>query len=203
MAADRAVMSEGLYMTEEQYLALDDATDGNYEYYNGYVVMVRPPSSAYGAPVPLDMAGGSPVHAELCIRIGGLIDQALGDTPCHVYSSDVKLSLGPDRNYYHPDLAVGCTEPGGKVITDPVLVIEVLSPATEKRDRGPKLETYKELPSIQEIVLVGSEAPEIIIYRRENHWRPYHYRSGDLVELHSLSISFPFEEVYRKIKFGA
>jgi Uma2 family endonuclease len=199
MAADRSIVSAGLYMTVEQYFALDEATDGNYEFYDGYVVMVRPPSSAYDEHATVDLAGGSPTHAALCIRLGGMLDQALTNSSCIVYSSDVKLSLGLGRNFFHPDLSVACGPLTGKILTDPVVVIEVLSPATEKRDRGAKFAAYKALPSLQEYVLVGSEAKEIIIYRRETNWRPYHYRPGDLVELISLGISFPFDAVYQKI----
>lgn len=85
------------------------------------------------------------------------------------------------------------------MLTDPVVVIEVLAPATEKRDRGDKLATYKTLPSLMEYLLVGSQVREIIIYQRENNWIPYHYQPGDLVELKSIGVSFPFDAVYRRI----
>ena len=85
------------------------------------------------------------------------------------------------------------------MLTDPVMVMEVLSSATKKRDRGDKLAVYKTLPSLMEYVLIGSEAQEIIVYRRESNWRAYHYRSGDLVELTSIGVSFPFDAVYRRI----
>ncbi len=199
MVADRSQVSDGLYMTEEQYLALDEATDGNYEFYDGYVVMLRPPSSAYDERAMLDMAGGSLAHAALSVRLGGLLDQALADGPCVAYNSDVKLKIGTARQYFHPDVSVACGEQAGKMLTDPVVVIEVLSPATEKRDRGAKFAVYKTLPSLMEYVLIGSEVQELIVYRRESNWRPYHYQSGDLVELKSLGVRFPFEAVYRRI----
>jgi len=199
MADDPSQVSDGLYMTEEQYLALDEATDGNYEFYDGYVVMLRPPSSAYDERAMFDMAGGSLAHAALCVRLGGMLDQALADGPCMAYSSDVKLKVGTTRHYFHPDVSVACESRAGNLLTDPVVVIEVLSPATEKRDRGAKFAVYKTLPSVQEYVLIGSEAQEIIVYRRESNWRPYHYRSGDLVELTSIGFSFPFDAVYRRI----
>ena len=85
------------------------------------------------------------------------------------------------------------------MLNHPVVVIEVLSPATEKRDRGSKFEAYQKLPSVQEYVLVSSTAREIIVYRRENDWRPYYYRNGDLIELKSIGVSFPFDGVYRRI----
>ena len=199
MVADRSQVSDGLYMTEEQYLALDEATDGNYEFYDGYVVMLRPPSSAYDERAMLDMAGGSLAHAALSVRLGGLLDQALADGPCVAYNSDVKLKIGTSRHYFHPDVSVACGEQAGKMLTDPVVVIEVLSPATEKRDRGAKFAVYKTLPSLMEYVLIGSEVQELIVYRRESNWRPYHYQSGDLVELTSIGVRFPFEAVYRRI----
>jgi hypothetical protein len=65
-----------------QYLALDEATDGKYEYLDGYVFMLRPPSSAYDDQALVDMAGGSVAHAALCARIATLVDVALGDSPC-------------------------------------------------------------------------------------------------------------------------
>lgn len=200
MAADRLVPGDGpVYMPVEQYLALDDNTDGLYEYWHGLVIMLRAPSSAYMENAIVDMAGGSPAHAALSARIASLIDQGLPeDGSCVVYSSDVKLKLAEDQ-YVHPDVTVSCIEPEKGAITQPIIVFEVLSPNTEKRDRSAKLKTYKALPSIQEYVLVGSEEKEIVVYRRENDWRPYHYNEGDLVELTSIGVSFPFEAVYRRI----
>jgi len=199
MVADRAAISNGLYMTEEQYLALDEATDGNYEFYDGYVVMLSPPSSAYDNHPIIDLAGESIAHSALCARLASLIDQALRDGPCLVHTSDVKVKMTSLRHYFHPDVSVACDNESDQILTNPVVVIEVLSPATEKRDRNSKLEAYKTLPSVQEYVLVGSTYKMIEIYRRENDWRPYHYREGDQIELKSIGINFSYEEVYRRI----
>jgi Uma2 family endonuclease len=114
----------------------------------------------------------------------------------------VKLKVGNARHYFHPDVSVACGDQAGKMLTDPVVVIEILSPATEKRDRDAKLATYKTLPSLMEYMLVGSTVKEIIVYRRENNWFPYHYQSGDLVELKSIGVSFSFDAVYRRITLG-
>ena len=200
MVADRAAVSNGLYMTEDQYLALDEATDGKYERLNGMVTMLRPPSSLYGADETiLDMAGGSDAHAALCMRLGLLLGNQLEDAPCVVYSSDRRLKL-PQGNHLFPDLTVACSEESSSLPTNPTVILEVLSPATEKRDRVAKLAAYKTLPSLMEYVLIGSEAQEIIVYRRESNWRPYHYQSGDLVELTSIGVRFPFDEVYEGIE---
>jgi hypothetical protein len=89
MVADRTQVSEGLYMTVEQYLALDESSDAKYEYLDGYVFMLRPPSSAYDSQA-VDMAGGSVAHAALCARMASLLDQALIDGSCMVYTSDAR-----------------------------------------------------------------------------------------------------------------
>ena len=196
MVANR--VNDGLYMTVEQYLVLDESSDARYEYLDGYVFMLRPPSSAYDDQA-LDIAGGSIAHAALCARMMSLLDQTLGDSPCMVYSSDARMQLA-ERQYFYPDAVVACGEQAGTMLTNPVVVIEVLSPATEKRDRGAKFNAYKALSSVQEYVLIGSEYTTIEVHRREgNFWRQYHYREGDVVELASIGIRFSFNEVYRRI----
>src|SRR5260370_27942249 len=95
MVADQSHLSDGLYMTEDQYLALDDATDGKYERLNGMVTMLRPPSRLEGADESiLDMAGGSDAHAARCMRRGLLIGTPLEDEP-RVLSSSAQLPTVP------------------------------------------------------------------------------------------------------------
>jgi hypothetical protein len=86
MVAKRSPAPDGLYMPVEQYLALDEATDGKYEYLNGYAFMLRPPSSAYMGSAVIDMAGGSPAHAALAARIITGLNNALEDSPCIAYT---------------------------------------------------------------------------------------------------------------------
>jgi hypothetical protein len=97
--------------------------------------MLRPPSSFFTQHIPVDIAGGSTANAALSARPASLIDQGPPqDGPCVVYSSDVKLKLAEDR-YLHPDVTVGCTEQAEGVQTQPTVIIEILSPNTEKRER--------------------------------------------------------------------
>ena len=203
MAANKATISHGpVYMPVEQYLSLDDNTDGLYEYWHGIVIMLRPPSSAYIDRAIINMADGSNTHAALCVRIASLLDQSLlkSDSPCLTYSSDTRLMLAEDH-YLHPDVTVACSEqPTNTRLSNPKVIIEVLSPSTEDRDRNAKFETYRRLPSLQEYMLVGSQYKAIEVHRREGKfWRQYHYREGDLVELTSIDVSFPFDDVYRRI----
>ena len=200
MVADRSHESDGVIcMTVEQYLALDDATDAKYEYDDGYVYMLRPPSSAYDEYAVLDLAGGSNAHAALSLRMGSLLDQALTDGPCMAFTSDARIPIS-ERQYYYPDVTVACDEGPGKKFTNPIVIIEILSPSTEKRDRDVKFKVYKSLPTVQEYVLIGSEYQAVEVYRREGtFWRQYLYQSGDTIELTSIGVSFSFDALYRRI----
>lgn len=201
MVADKTMISDsdGLYMTEEQYLTLDEATDGKYERLNGMVTMLRPPSSLFGGDASiLGLAGGSDAHAALSGRLIGLLSSQLAKSPCLVYTSDKRLKI-PQGTYLYPDVTVTCGEEDIALPTNPIVIIEVLSPSTQRRDRGSKFALYKMFPTLMEYMLVGSEVKEIVIYQRENSWRPYHYQSGDIVELKSIGVSFPFDEVYWRI----
>src|SRR5260370_6120175 len=179
MVADQSQVSDGIYMTVEQYLTLDEATDGKYERLNGMVTMLRPPSSLDGADEAiLDMAGGSDAHAALCIRLGALLSNQLEDAPCLVYSSDRRLKL-PQGNYLFPDLTVACGKETSSRATDPTVIIEVLSPATEQRDRGARLAPYKTPPPPKNKKISGSEILELIVYRTTTKRRPNHYLPPD------------------------
>jgi len=187
-------------MTVEQYLTLDEATDAKYEYDNGYVFMLRPPSSANDENAILDMAGGSVAHGAICAQLVYLLVGALRGRPCRAYTSDMRMKLA-ERQYFYPDSTVACGQETGSMLQNPTVVIEVLSPTTEKRDRGAKFQTYKALPTVQEYVLIAIEDQAIEVHRREGtFWRQYHYRTGDVVELTSIGVRFPFDEVYDGIE---
>src|SRR5258708_30597873 len=123
MVADQSHLSDGLYMTEDQCLELDDATDGKYERLNGMVTMLRPPSSLEGADESiLDMAGGSDAHAALCMRLGLLIGTQLEDEPCLVYSGDRRLKLPPGKHLFPHVTAPGGEESSTLPASAPALI---------------------------------------------------------------------------------
>src|SRR5437660_2835910 len=102
-----------------------------------------------------------------------VLGSARSEGPCRQYTSDAAPQVN-ERRYFYPDVTVACGEQDEKTLKNPVLVIEVLSPSTEKRDRGAKFKAYKRLPSLQEYVLIGSESKTIEVYRREGaFWKQY------------------------------
>lgn len=100
MVVDRSHESDGIYMTVAQYLALDDATDAKYEYDNGYVYMLRPPSSAYDEYAILDLAGGSEYQAvEVYRREGSFWRQYLYQSGDIIELTSIGVSFSFDALY--------------------------------------------------------------------------------------------------------
>jgi len=136
--------------TVEEFLAWDDGTDRRYELVDGRIVAMAPPSEA---------------HAMIVINLGAELRSRLRP-PCRVLA-DLGVRL-PDRDdsFYEFDLAVTCApaDPARRYVAEPELIVEVLSPSA-LHDRGRKLDRYRQIPSLGEILLVASEE------RRVQHWR--------------------------------
>ena len=179
------------YMTVEEYLQLDrESPDARYDYLDGQVIRC---------------AGGSPQHAEIATNVISILKQFLRGSPCHVFTSDVRIRFSASR-YVHPDIAVSCDERDWvdpEAIRYPCLVVEVLSPSTEARDRGQKFADYRACPTIQEYLLINFAYQTVELFRREkNHlWSFQTFAPDANVELTSLGIQFPVADVYEGIFF--
>jgi Uma2 family endonuclease len=105
----------------------------------------------------------------------------------------------------YPDVSVVCgrmrTDPQdrkGATIVNPAVIVEVLSPSTEDYDRGEKLAHYKQIPSLQEIVLVAHEEPRIEVWRRTGDgWTLQAVRGDTQVRIDTIACELPLDEVYR------
>ena len=146
-------------MTVDEFLRWEDGTDTRYELVGGSVYAMAPPS---------------PGHSRLAGRLGGAIDTALrARPPCGMH-----LEAGiarPDRNdaCYVADIAVTC-EPlrrEDRLIRDPILIVEILSPSTNAFDRNTKVPDYRRIASVREILLLDSDSIFAEVLRREgDHW---------------------------------
>jgi Uma2 family endonuclease len=180
-------------MSVEEYLELDRSSpDVKYEYIDGEVYM---------------MAGGSPAHARIAATLIREIGNHIRGGPCDVYTSDVKVRVFGTQNYVHPDVTVSCDERDRQTEEDmleyPCLVIEVLSPSTERLDRYKKSNHYRAMPAIQEYVLVDSQEQAVEVYRRVQNgfWWFSYFGPGDRVELASLGLTIPVEVIYEHVTF--
>jgi len=117
------------------------------------------------------------------------------------------LNLVGTNDYTYPDASVSCDsrdKTTTQYITYPCLIVEVLSESTEDYDWGNKFFRYRQNPQLQDYVLVSSQEIAIDLYRKGSgeRWEIINYRAGDVVELRSVNLSFPIEQVYRGIDFS-
>lgn len=184
------------FYTFEEYLALEEKADYKSEYHNGQI---------------LAMSGGTFVHG----IIGGNVTTALNKacekkgSHCRATNSDVKVYVEKVNKSLYPDTMVVCGKPEFKgksksIITNPILVVEVLSDSTVAYDRGEKFRIYQQLPSFKEYLIVSQDQPRVeCFYREENDlWRiSYAVGLDKTIRLHSLAIDLPLAEIYTFIEF--
>jgi Uma2 family endonuclease len=185
-------LEKKLFYSKEEYLEMEAAADYKSEYYNGEIFA---------------MSGGSPNHSTICFNLNRRIGEAIDDQDCHGFESNMKLAIAKTNSYVYPDLMVVCgdielAENTGDAITNPVLIIEVLSPSTESFDRGLKFAYYRSLPSLKEYVLVSQDEPQIEAYYKQDEkiWI-YTVARGleDKIAFRSIDTELALSEVYRKI----
>jgi Uma2 family endonuclease len=179
-------------MTLDEFLRWDDGTETHYELVGGFPVAMAPPAEA---------------HRILAVRLVTRIDAALASRrPCN---AQVEAGVvRPDRvdTYFEADIAATCegNEPGRQAIKDPFLIVEILSPSTERRDRRVKLPAYRQIPTVQEIVLIASDGLYVELHRRVGEqWITEILRSSaSVLALSSVDIEIPMSDLYEGIALG-
>jgi Uma2 family endonuclease len=180
-------------MTLEEFLRWDDGTDTHYELIDGFPVAMAPPAEA---------------HRILAVRLVSRIDAALADRrPCNAQIEPGVVR--PDRadSYYVPDIAVTCepNEPGRQAMVDPILIVEILSPSTERTDRRLKLPIYQAMESVREIMLIDADSHHAELYRRENdRWGIQLVRGTEAsLVLTTVDLRISMSELYEGIAIAA
>jgi Uma2 family endonuclease len=158
-----------------------------------------------GAPVL--MSNPNETHEQIVGNIGAPLKLAMDRRGCRTYMGGMMVQASASstgRDKFRPDIVVRCGPPSNNTfITDPVVVVEVLSPSTMDRDRGRKLQFYKELPTMQHIVLAYADQMRVEHYfRTENGWElkvlptPEH-----MLDLEAVEFSMDLDTVYFDIPF--
>ncbi len=180
--------------TPEQYLALEEVSETRSEYFQGVIYA---------------MVGGTYDHNIIASNTTGELRSRLRDKPCTVTQSDMKVHVRANGLYTYPDVMVVCgkVELLGRrkdVVTNPLLIVEVLSESTRSYDRGAKFKLYRDLPSLQEYVLVDSEQPHVEVYRRiagDQFAIDTFDGLAGAVRLQSVECDLPLSEMYSKVSW--
>lgn len=190
------------YFTQEEYLAHEREAGYKSEYIAGQVVA---------------MSGVSREHSLINTNLLRVLSSLLLDRPCEVHASDLRVKVGAKVStkvsarslYTYPDIAVVCGDAQFEddqvdTLLNPTLLVEVLSPSTEAYDRGAKFGYYRQLPSLQEYLLVSQDEMLVENFVREDSgWLLTETRDPDaIVRLPSINCEIPLSEIYRKIVFS-
>jgi len=183
-------------ITEEEFHKLERLNpDVRYEYIAGMVYM---------------MSGGTMAHNLIALNIISALNQHLTG-PCTAFAIDVQVLVGIKKNgkrhYLYPDAAVTCSpediRPDTVLVESPKIVFEVLSPSTEKKDRGVKLRAYQSCPTIQEIVLISQFALRVEILQRDKQgdirWHTRFYDRGATIHFSSINVDIAIEDLYQRL----
>ncbi len=182
-------------LTPEEYMEVERQSESRNEYYRGHMYA---------------MAGASPDHVFIVFNFGVEIGIALRGSACRAGASDLRVRVSPEGLYTYPDIVVCCGEPlfaddRKDTLVNPSLIVEVLSPATESRDRGFKFVQYRKLESLREYVLVSQEEPRVEIFRpraERSEWVLIEATGLDAVcRLESIGAEIPLREIYSGIAF--
>lgn len=148
------------------------------------------------------MSGGTARHSFLSAQMIGILRQALRGNPCQVYTADLRLGL-QDAAFVYADAVIVCPPlvlraQSTDVVTNPSVLVEVLSKSTEAYDRGDKLARYLALPSVKHVMFVSQRSARVELYSRQEDgtMRFEIFERGSQVELGRLGISFPVDELY-------
>jgi Uma2 family endonuclease len=176
----------------EAYLELERKGPLKHEYYRGEIFA---------------LAGSSEAHNLIMTNILTALNVQLRNRPCKVYPSDMRLRIPQTGLYTYPDVSVVCGTPQfddkeRDTLLNPIIVIEILSPSTERYDRGKKFQNYRTVSSLQEYLLVSQDEYHIEYYRNQNdgNWMLTSYDGiAATIKLKAIDCSLSLEDVYNKV----
>ncbi len=183
-----------LYSPEE-YLELERQAETRHEFIDGIIYA---------------MAGESLSHSQICINLAGEVRARLKGKNCEALSPNMKVRAEGKGMFAYPDLTIVCGEPlfhdrQRDVLLNPKVIIEVLSPSTERYDQTKKFFRYrKELPSLTDYVLIYQDAPFIEHHERQADGRWMHNAADgidDVLRISSIEIELDLREIYDRVKF--
>lgn len=186
---------KGQKYTLEEYFEFERTSEERFEFWNGHV---------------WSMAGASPEHEQIVVNTGAHLRELLRGRKCSVFGSNLRVFVPAFPPYRYPDLSALCGKGifdkigGIDVLTNPQMIVEVLSPTTEGFDRGDKFSLYKTIPSLVEYLLISTNRPRIVQYIKSEN-EEWIQREASGLDGKILSANFGIEillsEVFLDIEF--
>jgi Uma2 family endonuclease len=183
-------------MSLREYVLWEETSGGKHEFYRGEI---------------FGMAGSTIPHNRISRNVIVGLTRQLEGRECEAFGSDLRIRINAVDLSTYPDVSVVCGEPkiddvDRHAITNPRVIVEVLSKSTENYDRGRKFEFYQHLESFAEYVVVYQSEARIIHYVRQND-RAWRYRllagMSETLRLESIGCELSFDVIYRNVEFGS
>ncbi len=176
-------------VSPEEYLAFERAAEERHELVHGRIVA---------------MSRGTFKHSLIAARLITALGSAIGDRPCMVLSSDMRIKTA-DR-YTYADVSVVCgpvelEDNHRDTLLKPAVIIEVLSPSTEAYDRGDKFASYRTLNSVTDYVLVAQDKIRVEHFHRQpdSAWPVTECSQGDQLVLDRIGCTIAIDDIYRNV----
>lgn len=156
------------------------------------------------------MTGRSEAHNRIAGNLYAALLSHLRGSGCKTFIADMKVQIQNAVNrsdiFYDPDVMVTCDPQDQQRYykTHPCLIVEVLSPSTEKLDRREKRLNYQTLPSLQDYLLIRQDRAEVELYHPDDagFWRPQRFTAGDILPLKSVNVELAVSEIYDEVVLG-
>jgi Uma2 family endonuclease len=182
-------------LSVEEYLAIDRAAEVPSEYHDGEMFPIAAVSWA---------------HSVISINIGAVLRDRLAKTPCRAAGAPLRVRVSPTK-FLLPDVMVVCGKPvltdeHQDTLTNPKVIVEILSPSTVDYDYGQKFILYRRMESFEEYVLVAQDQSRVEVFRKtpDKRWLISTYEGLDTVaNVESLGISFQLAEIYAGVELPA
>ena len=191
-----SVAQSGIRYTPEEYLRREYDAQEKHQYYHGEI---------------FDMAGGTAEHSLVIANLTAELHTRLKGGRCRVYDSNLRVRIPRTTLYTYPDVSVVCgdiefdpLDKNRTTMLNPTLLVEVLSPSTEAWDRGKKLQSYIQIDSLREYVLVSSQTASVETFfrQRDGTWLYAPTRAlTAAAKFQSLNIEVPFADIYSGVTF--
>lgn len=180
------------YLTPEEYIAAERKATLKSEYISGEIVA---------------MSGARNEHNLITMNTANGLYNQVTERGCRVYASDMRVGIGAGVSYFYPDIAVTCDRPRFEddaldILTNPQVIIEVLSDATESYDRGEKFAHYRQLESLQEYILISQDRVRVEHYLRQGkQWLLSEFNMlENVLLLTSIKAELPLNRIYRFVE---
>jgi len=180
-------------LTAQEYLALEREAEYKSEYYKGEVFA---------------FAGASLQHNLIAVNVLATIHGQLRGGPCSAFPGDMRITIPQTPHYAYADVVIVCGQPQldddfKDNLLNPIVIIEVLSPSTERYDRGTKFESYQRIASLMEYVLVSQDRPRVEQFFRQpdGRWLYSETSAEGIIKLTSIECDLLLKDIYDKVEF--